>query len=677
MEMADSDPNQSSDLEFVTMPPPDGGDAHRRSRTLRFSSRSPSRRSASSFRIRKQSPKLQPEDGQTSPLSPPGKDRSSRKRRGSHRRRQRTYPPSEPSYSGFGRQSASFRSGSIPGIPSGSYFPQFPTSSVPYSISPGGPYYWPPLSSFPQPATIGPSFEPTARSDQAQRRVGTVNGQGYLADASDEQKSKVHHVINISPQPIHGEDDGGSIKNRFPRHPTFNYHENKPASEKYEIIQTRLVPAPEDGTSDVAILTFDDETVLPQSEIRWIHLQSDSMSLKSLEIEALRLKDIPDATSALIFSLFKRLEHYERPYVHGKYLEPTALTFVGESNHNEENESTEEYSVAFLSFPYLSLEPLHPRRDSDVATIHPVRSLLQFHYSFESTEWRDTNQIVCAARESLEALHVPQIWMLLINGGLILSMGPTGIEGLQGDHIVLEKALRSRSAAGGFQIRLVDLEEKQYCLPMGECETWFEFIKVFAGALGSESPMYKPFLENSWKEEYDLLLDNEPVSEKNWPEVVRQGEQGDIVIRIIPKQHDPSQQALADAQRLIIQIPPPVLPAYPPELGATAQTGNLQVEYTLPPPPLLARLQLQTRNADPPASSFSIRNVRGTFSRRPHSMPGYPYTSTASPHGERDTLPMAHLSSPRSNPTLRNPRAYSQNISFAASGEPTALNMVG
>lgn len=79
-------------------------------------------------------------------------------------------------------------------------------------------------------------------------------------------------------------------------------------------------------------------------------------------------------------------------------------------------ESSEQCSVAFFAFPFLALQP--PRILNElVRASHPVRSLLQFQDSFESTTNQDEHQIVLEAGEANDVLHVPQVWMLLINGG--------------------------------------------------------------------------------------------------------------------------------------------------------------------------------------------------------------------------------------------------------------------
>lgn len=51
-------------------------------------------------------------------------------------------------------------------------------------------------------------------------------------------------------------------------------------------------------------------------------------------------------------------------------------------------------------------------------------------------------------------------------------MGPSNLETLRGEAITLEKVAQPESGVM-LQIRLIDLEGKEYCLPKPRCQTWF------------------------------------------------------------------------------------------------------------------------------------------------------------------------------------------------------------
>ncbi|KAJ5127115.1 Mg2+ transporter protein CorA-like/Zinc transport protein ZntB [Penicillium atrosanguineum] len=118
---------------------------------------------------------------------------------------------------------------------------------------------------------------------------------------------------------------------------------------------------------------------------------------------------------------------------------------------------------------------------------------------------------------------------------LILSMGPCNLETLRGNVLTLEKMAQPESGPAMLQIRFIDLEGKEYCLPKLRCQTWFELITMFVGTLEEENFMLTSFLNDSWRDEYELRVDNELVSEENWPEILREREGNNVTIHILTK----------------------------------------------------------------------------------------------------------------------------------------------
>ncbi|KAJ5731362.1 Mg2+ transporter protein CorA-like/Zinc transport protein ZntB [Penicillium malachiteum] len=57
---------------------------------------------------------------------------------------------------------------------------------------------------------------------------------------------------------------------------------------------------------------------------------------------------------------------------------------------------------------------------------------------------------------------------------VLLSMSPTDLKELQGDYLVFEKAENPGLAAEAAQVRVVDLDGNECCLPKKRCQTWFE-----------------------------------------------------------------------------------------------------------------------------------------------------------------------------------------------------------
>ncbi|KAJ5677098.1 Mg2+ transporter protein CorA-like/Zinc transport protein ZntB [Penicillium maclennaniae] len=60
---------------------------------------------------------------------------------------------------------------------------------------------------------------------------------------------------------------------------------------------------------------------------------------------------------------------------------------------------------------------------------------------------------------------------------------------------------------------------------------------MFVGALEEENFMLPAFLNDSWRDEYELRVDSELVSEGNWSEILRERDENDVTIYISMKPH--------------------------------------------------------------------------------------------------------------------------------------------
>ncbi|KAL6237933.1 hypothetical protein BDW75DRAFT_237809 [Aspergillus navahoensis] len=384
--------------------------------------------------------------------------------------------------------------------------------------------------------------------------------EGVEAPRPDQRCSKrpVHRFINLRRLQTDrdGEDPGNNLKTwrAFTREFPLDLP-GKPQLEleRYNIIRSRLISGVGSERDNAAVLTYEEaedggERLL---ETQWMHYTSDTMELESFMTEILRLKEVPENAFPIIIELFKDLRQvYEKPFVHGRYLEPTVRRFAAGDNDGGDGETKCSVELVFIAFPYLSLEPLRSLPTGGRETVHPVRSLLQFHYSFVSTLSRDGNQVACHARNPPDALYVPQVWMLLINDDIIVSTGPVDIQTLRGNYVHLEKAEPPTSAPAQRQIRVTGIQGKQYCFPQAQCKTWFDFVKALLSALEPNSSMAAVFLEDSWMNTVELLVGDEAVSEVNWVDTIHkhQHQHGDITIRLVQKQLSPKPQHIPSAR---------------------------------------------------------------------------------------------------------------------------------
>jgi hypothetical protein len=119
------------------------------------------------------------------------------------------------------------------------------------------------------------------------------------------------------------------------------------------------------------------------------------------------------------------------------------------------------------------------------------------------------------------------------------------INAVRGNYIHLEKASPPPSLREQRQIRLLGLQGKQYCFSLGQCKTWFEFLKTFLGVLDPGQPLIALFVNDTWRDKFQLLVGNEPVSEINWADTVNMTEPGDITIRLVQRASSPEPQNIS------------------------------------------------------------------------------------------------------------------------------------
>jgi hypothetical protein len=327
----------------------------------------------------------------------------------------------------------------------------------PYYAPSAGTHYLPQGYPYPQPAyypTGYPNYHHHSPYNILQNPVSHLGNLNQIGNGLN--------FINV--RNINGkvpDQDLKEVQPRFARTLSFFKGDDDagPTTDSHQIRQTRCISGPEEGDHDVVVLTTEDAMDV-QGELvsgsRWMyvdttpdhslevevhthletlrHIESDALELETFEVsceaqnpfkcefdkrksEVLR-SGVSDDETSLLLGLFKHLRsNSEKEFIYGRYLEPTVITLIGVDPGAPYNANCEQKSVTFISLPYLSLEASTPRRFTDSSPLHPVRGLLQSHYVLESMERRDKNQVIHKLGMKRQAVHVPQVWCLLVNKG--------------------------------------------------------------------------------------------------------------------------------------------------------------------------------------------------------------------------------------------------------------------
>lgn len=137
-------------------------------------------------------------------------------------------------------------------------------------------------SEFSEPVTIHRRPSPISRLSRSRGREITrerlLEKIDYDWNESDDERSKVHHVINIHASRSADTDEmmkkwlAGRV---FTHQSSFNEDE-KTLPETYHVVQSRLVPRSEDDPHDRAILTYEEKAASSKTEIRWVYVSVPS-----------------------------------------------------------------------------------------------------------------------------------------------------------------------------------------------------------------------------------------------------------------------------------------------------------------------------------------------------------------------------------------------------------------
>lgn len=330
-----------------------------------------------------------------------------------------------------------------------------------------------------------------------------------------------------------------------------------PSHEFLEIISTKWVP--DDEGREIVTLTVKDEGGRPDQvkvccESRWKHIKSDALSLKQFEGQVMRTPGLGDDDMALVGRLLNRVRNTsEKQFVHGRYLKPITLVYDGEdpdvpsSDHPEERHVRK--TATFVSLPVFTT--CCPKRHTSTKESegHPVRALLQSRYRLESTKRRDNEQVITKTRSiknhlahEEHVIHVPHIWVLIINNSTIITCAALDASVLRSDTIKLITYTAAQLDEATWSMHFTDAQGKDFYLPLRTCKTWFDLVRqITDNCLDDEYSFIRDQLLKGGPV-YKLVVakDGSPVNAENWPKLVEEKRTEVIHLRLVDNETIPS-----------------------------------------------------------------------------------------------------------------------------------------
>ena len=323
-----------------------------------------------------------------------------------------------------------------------------------------------------------------------------------------------------------------------------------PSHEFLEIISTKWVP--DDEGREIVTLTVKDEGGRPDQvkvscESRWKHIKSDALSLKQFEGQVMRTPGLGDDDMALVGRLLNRVRNTsEKQFVHGRYLKPITLVYEGEDpdvpSSDRPVERHARKTATFVSLPVFTT--CCPKRHTSTKEFegHPVRALLQSRYRLESTKRRDKEQVITKTRSIKQRLaheehviHVPHIWILIINNNTIITCAALDASVLRSDTIKLITYTAAQLDEATWSMHFTDAQGKDFYLPLRTCKTWFDLVRqITDNCLDDEYNFIRDQLLKSGPV-YKLVVakDGSPVNAENWPKLVEEKRTEVIHLRLV------------------------------------------------------------------------------------------------------------------------------------------------
>ncbi|KAL6694048.1 hypothetical protein J3F84DRAFT_395752 [Trichoderma pleuroticola] len=222
--------------------------------------------------------------------------------------------------------------------------------------------------------------------------------------------------------------------------------------------------------------------------IKWLHLQSATMNLDVLEKLVMNCHLIGDDVRAVTMQLIKRIgKKYLRHSETGPYIEPgSVLRAIG--NYSQQNfaslspKARPTVPVVFVASPYLRLHSLEGHQNTENRGDHHPRTLLQNLYGFDVTPNRDKAQIVRKIGNGShlnDALHVNQMWCLLIGSTILITMSDHTTKELL-DGTIGERSLGHEPP---IKVKIIDDKQKHHDIAVSSNITWVDLFKITMDAV--------------------------------------------------------------------------------------------------------------------------------------------------------------------------------------------------
>ncbi|KAI9772350.1 MAG: hypothetical protein M1839_002486 [Geoglossum umbratile] len=348
-----------------------------------------------------------------------------------------------------------------------------------------------------------------------------------------------------------------------------------PARERVEalkILHTRRNIPEDEGKETVTLTTLECDRKAGEQDgeaeyIRWTHLKADVMEFGDFEVGffcphhdsafvgqhpclrvSLGAQGVRKVEVSLAFRLIRKIrETREKEFIHGRYLEPTAVRYDGYDPGTDKHDG----SVTFFCLPYFSLHNTSPYCSHESGAAHPARTLLQSYFRLESMEGRDALQAVRKLHlwPEEKLVHVPQVWGLILNKSTIVTCSHVSREEMCGSAIRQEPQKALSGGGGPSVVKFTDASGRVFFFPTEQCRSWFAMTDKICQACLDPRKLRERF---EFLRAYEFFTrDDVLVIDKDWPDLISRENTGWVILTMrlkgsIPPPSQPNIQRLRE-----------------------------------------------------------------------------------------------------------------------------------
>ncbi|CAN9303169.1 unnamed protein product [Alternaria alternata] len=276
------------------------------------------------------------------------------------------------------------------------------------------------------------------------------------------------------------------------------------------VLQIHTLPGPENARLQEGVRTT------------WYHIQASQLDFERFQDVCLAIPGLSDRLLARTRALLTKVYTEKvKPFLGGRFIEPGTVLRV------DDPDGSDSQPVIFSCVPYLSLEPPEKQGSEANKSCFPPHTLMQAMYLYEPVRERDEGQSCRKFSDdrSGNVVHVPNLWMMNIGPGVVVSHGHRPLSSyMDGSINVVQENIKPTSRQDITKnpltsITITDQGGQTLMFPVGSCRSYFQ-LEATAYELVNNYMTKAGIPESKFHLRYETLKESTTILPGDWREIV-------------------------------------------------------------------------------------------------------------------------------------------------------------